>query len=209
MRMSITASSIVFMATMVLNACSFQPISEIPVSDMSAAAGTEIMRAGKPQNLIGDAISIGDTLSGITLVNSQMNPQPLKDLAGKTVVLSVVPSLDTQVCERQTHLLGEATEEELPPEISRVSLSRDLPFAQSRFAKETGFYNVLFLSDYNKAEFGMRTGLLMEDLRLLARAVMVLDRNGVVRYIQIVPEVSHLPDMESAFSAARDIDSKI
>ena len=209
MRMRITASSMVFMATMVWNGCSFQAISEIPVNDMSVAAGTEVMWVGEPQNLIGDAISIGDTLSGITLTNPQMNPQPLEALAGKTVVLSIVPTLDTQVCERQTHILGEATEEELPFEITRVSISRDLPFAQNRFTAETGFYNVLFLSDYNKAEFGMRTGLLMEDLRLLARAVMVLDRDGVVRYIQIVPEVSHLPDMESVFSAARDIDSKI
>ena len=208
MRMRITASSIVFMATMVLNACSLQPMSEIPVSDMSAAAGTEVMLAGKPQNLIGGPILIGDTLSEITLTNPQMKPQPLKDFAGKTVILSVVSSLDTKVCERQTHILGEATEMELPFEIARVSISTDLPVALSRFAEEKGFYNILFLSDYNKTEFGMRTGLLMEDLGLLARAVMVLDRGGVVRYIQIVPEVSHLPDMESAFSAARDIDSR-
>ncbi|MCH8157359.1 MAG: redoxin family protein, partial [Nitrospinae bacterium] len=83
-----------------------------------------------------------------------------------------------------------------------VTISRDLPFAQKRFAKEANIKNIQFLSDYRSAEFGMETGLLIEENRLLARAVLVLDRSGIIRYLEIVEELSRLPDMKKAFEAA-------
>jgi thiol peroxidase len=89
--------------------------------------------------------------------------------------------------------------------VKRITISRDLPFAQKRFAEDTGFDRILFLSDYQKAEFGRATGLLVDQIYLLARAVAVVDREGVVRYLQVVPELSHLPDMPAAFARAREL----
>jgi thiol peroxidase len=120
------------------------------------------------------------------------------------LLLSVVPSLDTPVCEVQTHYLGEQGDS-LPSEVKRITISRDLPFAQKRFAKEAGLTDIQYLSDYKQGEFGQSTGLLMDGLMLLSRAVIIVDKDGVVQYIQVVPEITHLPDMELAFQKAREL----
>lgn len=190
----------------VLGGCAyFSSLPEIPTSTESVAPATTITRGGTPQKLIGEPISIGQPLPDLQLTDRGMRPRSLAEFKGRTVLLSITPSLDTQVCERQTHLLGEAADAELPAEIVRVTITRDLPFAQSRFALETGFENILYLSDFKSAEFGMGTGLLVDELRLLARAVMVVDKAGVIRYLQVVPEMSHLPDMSAAFAIAREV----
>jgi len=188
-----------------LHGCALHSVPEIPSSSETVAAGSTVTRAGNAQNLIGDGVAVGQTLPNLKLTDRNMQLRSLDELRGRTVLLSISPSLDTQVCERQTHLLGEADEKDLPKEIVRVKITRDLPFAQSRFATHTGFENIFYLSDYKNAEFGLGTGLLLEDLRLLARAVMVVDSEGTIRYLQVVPEVSHLPDMEKAFAVAREI----
>ena len=115
------------------------------------------------------------------------------------LLISIVPSVDTQVCERQTHLLGEA---EVANGVRKITISRDLPFAQQRFVDATGFGDIQFLSDFQKAEFGSRSGLLVDQLYLLARAMLVIDQEGKIRYLQVVPELSHLPDMERAVAEA-------
>jgi thiol peroxidase len=191
-----------------LSGCAQHALPEIPVSSDSVAAGTSVTRAGKAKDLIGSPITVGDKLPNIILVDRLMHPRALDDFRGKTVVLSIAPSLDTQVCERQTQLLGDVSEKELPQDIVRVALTRDLPFAHGRFAEQTGFFQITYLSDYKNADFGQQTGLLMDDLRLLARAVMVIDKTGTIRYMQVVPEVGHLPDMDKAFSVARKINSE-
>lgn len=188
-----------------LNGCALHSVPEIPTSTETVAAGSTVTRGGNTQNLTGDGVSVGEPLPNIKLTDRNMQLRSLDELRGRTVLLSIAPSLDTQVCERQTHLLGEADDKDLPEEVVRVHISRDLPFAQSRFATHTGFENIFYLSDYKSAEFGRGTGLLLEDLRLLARAVMVIDGEGTIRYLQVVPEVSHLPDMDKAFAAAREI----
>jgi len=90
----------------------------------------------------------------------------------------------------------------MPASVERITISRDLPFAQMRFAKEGKLEGMRFLSDYRDGSFGRATGLLMEDLQLHARAVILVDKQGVVRYLQVVPEVANLPDMERAFAEA-------
>ena len=119
-------------------------------------------------------------------------------------MVSVVPSIDTAVCEKQTHILSEENGG-LDQTANLVTISRDLPFAQKRFAKAAHMENILFLSDYRTAEFGKAAGLLIDESRLLARAVMVLDRQGVVRYLEIVPDLGQLPDMHKAFEFARGL----
>ncbi len=188
-----------------LAGCAFHSVPEIPTSNETVAAGSTVTRAGEVQNLLGEEITVGKALPNLKLTDRNMQIRSLDELKGRVVLLSISPSLDTDVCERQTHILGDASDKELPEEILRVAVTRDLPFAQSRFATHTDFENIFYLSDYKSAEFGLGTGLLLEDLRLLARAVMIVDQKGIIRYLQIVPEVAHLPDMEKAFAVARKI----
>jgi thiol peroxidase len=115
-----------------------------------------------------------------------------------------VPSLDTPVCEAQTHYLGEAGIR-VPKSIKRVVISRDTPFAQKRFAQEAKLTDLQYLSDYKQGDFARSTGLLTEGLMLFARSVIVVDRQGIVQYIQVVPEMSHLPDLDRAFSKAKEL----
>jgi len=133
-----------------------------------------------------------------------MQDTDLSKEKGAVLFLSIVPSLDTPVCEEQTHYLGEEGDK-LPKEVRRITISRDTPFAQKRFAKEAKLMNLQYLSDYKEGEFGRATGLLMDKIMLLARSVVLVDKKGIIRYIQVVPEITRLPDMERAFQKAMEL----
>lgn len=181
-----------------LSACASIP--QIPVDQRSVAPGSKVTRSGTAElKLLGDAVKVGDRLPDVQLVTSNLRTMNTASLEGDVLLISIVPSLDTQVCERQTGLLGEA---QLADGIRKVSISRDLPFAQNRFADENGFRDILYLSDFQQANFGKATGLLVDEIYLLARAMMVVDRQGTIRYLQVVPDISHLPDMERAITEA-------
>ena len=159
---------------------------------------------GKPLTLMGEEMQVGQTLPTVHLPDLGLSMIDLKSFKGKVTILSVVPSLDTPTCEKQTHILSEENKG-LDASANLVTISRDLPFAQKRFAKKANIHNILFLSDYRNAEFGMSMGLLIEENRLLARAIIVLDREGVVRYLEVVPDLARLPEMEKAFEFARSL----
>jgi thiol peroxidase len=126
-------------------------------------------------------------------------------MKGDILFLSIVPSIDTKVCEAQTHYLGDQGSK-MPPQVKRIVISRDSPFAQMRFAREAKLTQLQFLSDQAQGAFGKSMGLLMEgDLMLLSRSIIIIDREGKVRYIQVVPELTHLPDMEKAFQQAEEL----
>lgn len=188
------------LALLTLSACAAKPV--IPVDTRSVQPGTAVTRGGTTSmNLLGTPIKLGDPLPSVSLYDINLKHHNLAEIKGEVLLVSIVPSLDTQVCEQQTHLLGESAGE-LSPQVKRITISRDLPFAQKRFADETGFKEILFLSDYRNADFARSTGLLVDPIFLLARSVLVVDRQGVVRYIQVVPELSHLPDLKTAFAKA-------
>lgn len=192
------------LALLTLSACA-APKPVIPVDNRSVQPGTAVTRGGTTSmNLLGTPIKLGDPLPSVSLYDIHLKHHNLADIKGEVMLVSIVPSLDTQVCEQQTHLLGEAAGK-LSPQVKRITISRDLPFAQKRFADETGFKDILFLSDYRNADFARSTGLLVDPIFLLARSVLVVDRQGVVRYIQVVPELSHLPDMLTAFAKAEEL----
>jgi thiol peroxidase len=160
---------------------------------------------GQSFGLMGKPIAVGDLLPSVNLMDAMtMKPLDLSKMKGSILFLSIVPSIDTAVCEAQTHYLGEEGNK-LAPEIKRITVSRDTPFAQKRFAKEAKLEHIQFLSDYREGAFGRATGLLMDDLMLLARSVIIADKEGKVRYIQVVPEITHLPDMERAFRKAEEL----
>ena len=160
---------------------------------------------GETLKLTGTALHVGEPLPAAVLTDAYtMKKVDLSQLKGNVLLISLVPSIDTKVCEVQTHNLGEQVTR-LPSGITLISISRDTPFAQKRFAEEAKLSNITFLSDYRDGSFGRSTGLLLDDLMLLARSVIVVDGQGIVRYIQVVPELSHLPDLEAAFSKAESL----
>ena len=178
---------------------------KIPIDELSVEPGTSVTLKGKTYKLIGKPISVGETIPSVELRDANtMAKVDLSSMRGSVLFLSIVPSLDTAVCEAQTHYLGEEGDQ-FSPKIKRIVISRDTPFAQKRFAKEAKLTDLQYLSDYGDASFGKSTGLLMDDLMLLARSVILVDREGKVRYIQVVPEITHLPDMERAFHKAEEL----
>lgn len=176
----------------------------IPVATASAAAGSghTVTMKGKPLALEGQPIKVGDTLRDVDLATKDLSLLNLPDTKGKVRIVSIVPSLDTKVCEQQTHYLSEKNGG-LDKQVELITISVDTPFAQSRFAKEAKINNILFLSDYRGGDFGKTYGLLVKDPHILARTVMVVDRDNVIRYLQVTPELAQLPDMDAAFKAAR------
>jgi thiol peroxidase len=183
-----------------LGACTSR--EEIPMTRDSVQPGTEVTFKQIPHKLVGTPIAVGQALPSVTLVDARtMKEVDISQIEGIVLFLSIVPSLDTAVCEEQTHILGEEGDK-LPQDVRRIVISRDTPFAQQRFAKEANLEELRYLSDYKAGAFGRASGLLMDGLMLLARSVVLVDQEHVVRYIQVVPEVTTLPDMEKAFEEA-------
>ena len=177
----------------------------IPVDEFSVEPGTTVARKGQSFKLLGTPIAVGKPLPSVELRDANtMAKVDLSTMKGSILFLSIVPSLDTPVCEAQTHYLGEEGDK-LPNLVERITISRDTPFAQKRFAKEAKLTDLRYLSDYREGEFGRSVGLLMDGLKLLARSVILVDTHGKVRYIQVVPEITHLPDMEAAFQEAAQL----
>ncbi|MFL6580619.1 MAG: thiol peroxidase [Burkholderiales bacterium] len=167
-----------------------------------AGEGNTVAMKGSPLPLKGQALKVGEPLPSAMVTAGNLSPVDIATGNGKVRIISVVPSVDTPTCEAQTHQLSEK-DRKLADQVEMVTISMDLPFAQARFAKEAKIKNVTFYSDYRTGAFGMNNGLLIDPLHLLARAVIVTDKNNIVRYLQVVPEVTELPDMAAAMSAAK------
>ena len=171
-----------------------------------AGEGHTVLFKGSPLVLSGTGITVGDPLREVTLTQTDLSQVNITDTKGKGKVriISVVPSLDTKVCEQQTHFLSEKNKG-LDKLIELITVSIDTPFAQKRFAEEAHITNVTFLSDYRGAEFGKTYGLFLKLPHILARTVMVIDAHDTVRYLQITPELAQLPDLNEAFAVAKSL----
>jgi len=155
---------------------------------------------GNPVTLLGPELGPGDPAPDFTVVDREMAPVTLADSAGKTRLISVVPSLDTPICELQTKRFHEEAAR-LPGSVAILTISMDLPFAQQRFCTTQGIDRIQVLSDHRDASFGTAYGVLIKELRLLARSIFVVGPDDVIRYVQIVPEVTEHPDYEAALQA--------
>lgn len=150
---------------------------------------------GGPLTLLGKQIKEGDVAPNFTAVKNDLSEFNLESLEGKIVVISSVPSLDTPVCELQTLRFNqEAAKYE---DVAIVTISQDLPFAQGRFCADKCIKNNLIVSDYMTHDFANKYGLMIKELQLLTRAVVVIGKNGVVEYVEIVPEVTNQPDYDA------------
>ncbi len=195
-------STSVILFVLLITACSGTD-QGIEFNKGSVAPGSAVTRKGVTLKLLGNPVKLGQPFPDIELTDAvHSNRITLADFKGKVVLLSIVPSLNTRVCEAQTHYLGRQGDV-LPPEVVRITVSRDSLDIMSRFSLETGMKNVYFLSDRGINRFGPSTGLEVSGADILARSVIILDKQGIVRYIQVVPELTTLPDMKRAFRIAR------
>jgi len=159
-------------------------------------------RRGTPLTLLGPELKVGDKAPEFTALDNGLNPVKLSDFRGKVVVLASVPSLDTPVCDIETRRFNREAAA-LGKDVAIVTISMDLPFAQKRWCGAAGVQSVQTLSDHRDAAFGTAYGVLIKELRLLARAVFVVDKGGVLRHVQIVKEMTQEPDYAAALAAVK------
>ncbi|HEY4623444.1 thiol peroxidase [Solibacillus sp. FSL R7-0668] len=156
----------------------------------------------KPVTLIGNEVKVGDQAPDFTVLANDLSPVTLKDSEGKIRLFSVVPSLDTGVCDQQTRKFNEAAAE-LGDNVIIYTVSMDLPFAQKRWCGAAGIDKVVTVSDHRDASFGEAYGVHMKELRLLARSIFVVDESGKVAYVEYVSEGTTHPNYEAALEAVK------
>lgn len=159
---------------------------------------------GNGLHLEGELPVQGGKAPDFALVANDLSPRSLKDYAGKVLVLVSVPSLDTPVCDLEVRRFN-AEAAELSDKVRIVAVSCDLPFAQTRWCGAAGVKAVETLSDYKDTSFGRNYGVLIQELRLLARAIFVVAPDGVLAYSQLVPEVTSEPDYDAALAAVKKL----
>jgi len=157
---------------------------------------------GNPFTLLGPELKVGDKAPDFAVVDNGLAPVSLANSAGRIRIISSVPSLDTPVCDTETRRFNQEAAG-LPGDVVVLTISLDLPFAQKRWCGAAGIDKVMTLSDYRERSFGQNYGVLIKELLLLTRAIFVVDGQGVIRYIQIVPEVTSEPDYAAVMTAAK------
>jgi thiol peroxidase len=163
-----------------------------------------VLFGGKPATLLGKELKAGEAAPDFTVVDNDLKPVSLSQFKGKIVVIASVPSLDTPVCDLETRRFNsEATR--LGPDVVIRTVSMDLPFAQKRWCGAAGVDKVITMSDHRAASFGTAYGVLVKDVRLLARAVFVVDRGGVIRYVQLVKDTGTQPDFAPVLEAIKGL----
>ena len=166
-------------------------------------SSVKITFAGNPLTLLGNEVKVGDKAPDFTAVGAGLAPVKLSDFAGKTIIIAAYPSIDTGVCAAQNRRFN--AEANNLKDVVVLSISCDLPFAQSRFCAAEGVENIKTISDHKDLEFGQKYGFWIKELRLLARGTVVIDASGIVRYVEYVSEVTHEPNFDAALSVVKSL----
>lgn len=164
--------------------------------------GNTITFFGKPLTLLGGEVVVGQKAPSFMVLDNELKPKGLEDFVGKILLIAPVPSLDTPLCDTETRRFNTEASN-LGPDVRVLTISMDLPFAQKRWCAAAGVEQVITLSDHRDADFGANWGVLIKELRLLARSVFVVGKDGVVAYVEIVSEGTDEPDYNAALSAAK------
>ena len=159
---------------------------------------------GNPITLMGTEPQVGDKAPDFVAIDNDLNPVSFDSFRGKVCIISSVPSLDTPVCDMETRRFNDEAGR-LGEDVEILTISMDLPFAQKRWCGAAGVDRVQTLSDHRDAAFGQAYGLLIKGLRLLARAVFVVDKEGTIRYIELVKEIASEPDYNSVLTAVKEL----
>ncbi len=157
---------------------------------------------GNPLTLVGDTVQVGDNAPDFELIANDMSTVSLNDFANKTTIIITVPSLDTPVCDLEAKRFSKEIVG-LNNNTQILCVSMDLPFAQSRWCGTTEITNIQTVSDYRDASLGKNYGVLIYELRLLARAIFIIDKNQKIKYIQIVEELTNEPNYEEVLDAVK------
>jgi thiol peroxidase len=164
----------------------------------------ELTFKGSPLTVLGKQLNVGDKAPDFNLLANDLSPVTLSTDAGTVRVLSVVPSLDTPVCDKQTRQFNEAIDS-LGGKVKCYTVSADLPFAQKRWCGSSGCNSVVTLSDHRDMSFGDSYGTHIKELRLEQRSVFVVDGDGIIQYVEYVPEVAQEPSYDAPLSKAREL----
>jgi thiol peroxidase len=159
---------------------------------------------GNPLTLTGTELKVGDQAPDFVALDNDLNPVSLDSFRGRVCVISSVPSLDTPVCDMETRRFNDEAGR-LGDNVVVLTVSMDLPFAQKRWCGAAGVDRVQTLSDHREGSFGQAYGVLIKELRLLARAVFVVDPQGTIRYLELVKEIVDEPDYDSVLGAVKDL----
>lgn len=155
----------------------------------------------EPVTILGTEVKVGDTAPEFTVLANDLKEVSLEDYKGKVKLISVVPSVDTGVCSQQTKRFNEEADQ--IDNVHVLTISMDLPFAQKRWCAANGVEKVATLSDHRDADFGHKYGVLIKELRLLTRAIFVVDSNDKVTYVEYVSEATNHVDYDQALEAAK------
>ena len=159
---------------------------------------------GNPLTLLGPELKVGEAAPDFEVIDNNLSPVRFSSFHGKICLIASVPSLDTPVCDIETRRFNTEAGK-LSPEINILTISMDLPFAQKRWCGAAGVDKVITLSDHKEASFGMAYGVLIKELRLLARAIFVVDRQGIIRHIQIVKDLTEEPDYDQVIGLVKTL----
>ncbi len=170
---------------------------------MKERAGLVTMR-GNPLTLVGNEVKIGEAAPDFVAIDPNLTPIKLSSYRNKTCIISSVPSLDTPVCDMETRKFNEEASK-WGDKMQILTISMDLPFAQKRWCGAAGVNKIQTLSDHRDAQFGLAYGVLIKELRLLARAVFMVDQKGVLQYMQLVKEIASEPNYEEIWSALKKL----
>ena len=175
------------------------------MKDLTAIETKGVFAAkGNPLTLLGNQIKVGDVAPEIVASDNTLAEVKLSDFKGKVVVLSVFPSIDTGVCATQTRTFNKKATD-LSKDVVILTLSKDLPFALGRFCAAEGINNIHTLSDFKFSRFGLEYGFLIKENQLLARGVVVIDKNGVVKYKEITKDILDEPQYDLAMAAVKQL----
>ncbi|MCD6223915.1 MAG: thiol peroxidase [Deltaproteobacteria bacterium] len=170
---------------------------------MEENAGMITMK-GNPLTLVGTQPKIGDPAPDFAVLDNNLSQVTLSSFRGKVCIIASVPSLDTPVCDMETRRFNEEAGK-LGSDVAILTISMDLPFAQKRWCGTAGVDKVTTLSDHLSASFGEAYGVLIKELRLLARALFVVDKGGIIHYVQLVKEIADEPDYDEVLSTLKKL----
>lgn len=170
---------------------------------MSKERKDQVKMGGDAVTLVGEEIKVGDSAPEFNAVSNDLSPFSSKEIDGSVRVFSVLPSLDTKVCKKQTNRFNKMAADLDGVEVLTISV--DLPFAQQRFKEDNKIENVLLISDHKDVDFGEKYGFLIKELRLLSRGIVVVDKDNNVKYVEYVSEVTEEPDYDKALEAIKNL----
>jgi thiol peroxidase len=161
---------------------------------------SDVKAGNQPVVLLGQELKIGQTAPAFKVVDNNFKTVQLSKFNGKTILISVVPSIDTGICSLQTKRFNSEVAN-LPDNVVLLTISTDLPFAQKRYCQQEQVADMAVLSDAVWRDFGSNYGLLIKDMGILTRAILLIDSSGTLRYQQLVPELAQEPDYDAALTA--------